>query len=106
MGLRHGDDVPVTAGRLCVPVDDAAESWVAVTAQGDLHACRITTEAWPDHYVAVTSGEVTDFVGRLDDALPTPRPTDAERRELIAFLRSLGSDYASEWTREPGAGPR
>lgn len=37
MGLRHGDAVPVTAGRLCVPVDDAAESWVAVTAQGDLH---------------------------------------------------------------------
>ena len=65
-----------------------------------------TLENWLDHYVAVTSGEVTDFVGRLDDALPTLRPTDAERRELIAFLRSLGSDYASEWTREPGAGPR
>ncbi|MDE0343511.1 MAG: FixH family protein [Deltaproteobacteria bacterium] len=37
MGLKHGDDVPVTAGRLCVPVDDAAESWVAVSEQEGLH---------------------------------------------------------------------
>ncbi len=37
MGLMHGDDVPVTAGRLCVPVDDAAESWIAVSAQEGVH---------------------------------------------------------------------
>lgn len=37
MGLKHGDDVPVTAGRLCVPVDDAAGSWIAVSAQEGVH---------------------------------------------------------------------
>lgn len=66
----------------------------------------VTLEEWLDHYVAVTNGEMTDFVGRLDDALPTLQPTDAERRELIAFLRSLNSDYSSESTRDPHAGTR
>ena len=63
-----------------------------------------TLEDWLDHYVGVTTWEITDFVGNLDDALPAFQPTGAERRELIAFLRSLNSDHASEWTRAPVTG--
>lgn len=63
-----------------------------------------TLEEWMDHYVRVTSGPSTEFIGSLDDALPTIELSDREKKELIAFLFSLSSNYDSEWTRIPGAG--
>jgi hypothetical protein len=36
MGLRHGEDIKVTAGMLCVPLDQSKDSWPAVSADKDL----------------------------------------------------------------------
>jgi cytochrome c peroxidase len=60
-----------------------------------------TLEDWLDHYERVTTQPDDSFVGNLDPALPTVRISPQDKRELIAFLRSLSSRYASEWTREP-----
>lgn len=36
MGLRHGEDIKVAAGMLCVPLDQSKDSWAAVSADKDL----------------------------------------------------------------------
>jgi hypothetical protein len=43
----------------------------------------------------------SDAVGQLDPALFPVTLTPQEERELVAFLLSLSSDYASEWTQQP-----
>jgi cytochrome c peroxidase len=60
----------------------------------------VTLEDWLDHYVDVTNGRKTDFIGKLDDALRAIELTAAEKKELVTFLLSLSSDYRSEWTKE------
>jgi cytochrome c peroxidase len=60
-----------------------------------------TLEAWLDHYVRVTSSATSDAVGRLDPVLFPVTLAPQEKQELVAFLHSLSSDYASEWTQQP-----
>jgi cytochrome c peroxidase len=60
-----------------------------------------TLEAWLDHYVRVTSSSTSDSVGRLDPVLFPVTLTPQEKQELVVFLHSLSSDYASEWTQKP-----
>jgi cytochrome c peroxidase len=54
-----------------------------------------------EHYEQVTSKDTKAVLGRLDPALPEIRMTDQEKTELVEFLLSLSSNYASEWTRAP-----
>jgi cytochrome c peroxidase len=61
----------------------------------------VTLEEWLDHYTRVASLPPDSFVGRLDPALPRVDITPQEKRELIAFLQALSSDYASVWTQAP-----
>jgi cytochrome c peroxidase len=60
-----------------------------------------TLEAWLDHYVRVTSSSASDSIGSLDPVLFPVTLTPQEKQELVAFLHSLSSDYASEWTQKP-----
>jgi hypothetical protein len=61
----------------------------------------VTLEEWLDHYTRVASLPPDSFVGRLDPALPRVDITPQEKRELMAFLQALSSDYASVWTQAP-----
>jgi cytochrome c peroxidase len=60
-----------------------------------------TLDAWLEHYVQVTTASQPTAVGRLDPTLAPVEVTAEEKRELIAFLQALSSDYASEWTQTP-----
>lgn len=60
-----------------------------------------TLEAWLDHYVQVTKTPQTVAVGVLDPVLGSVQVTLQERSDLVAFLLSLSSDYASEWAQAP-----
>lgn len=60
-----------------------------------------TLDAWLEHYVRVTTSSQPTAVGRLDPTLGPVEVTAQEKRELIAFLRALSSDYTSEWTQAP-----
>jgi len=62
-----------------------------------------TLEDWLTHYVEGTTKPPADIVGRLAPSLVPIRMTSQERVELIAFLKSLSSDYASAWTQVPKA---
>jgi cytochrome c peroxidase len=62
-----------------------------------------TLEDWLTHYVEVTTTPPANLVGRLAPSLTPVRITSHERAELIAFLKSLSSDYASVWTQVPKA---
>lgn len=64
-----------------------------------------TLEAWLDHYVEVTEAPQTVTVGTLDPVLGTVRMSPEERADLVAFLLSLSSDFASEWTQPPPGVP-
>jgi len=64
-----------------------------------------TLDAWLEHYVRVTMSSQPTAVGRLDPTLAPVEVTAQEKRELIAFLHALSSDYASEWTQTPPDGP-
>ncbi len=64
-----------------------------------------TLEAWLDHYVHVTEAPFTVTVGTLDPALGRVRISLEERADLVAFLLSLSSDFASEWTQPPPGMP-
>ncbi|MGE3537942.1 MAG: cytochrome-c peroxidase [Candidatus Tectimicrobiota bacterium] len=59
-------------------------------------------EAWLDHYVEVTTTPATERIGTLDPALLPLELTRQEKQELVAFMLSLSSPYASEWTQAPG----
>jgi cytochrome c peroxidase len=74
---------------------------LAYTAPYGHNGAIATLEAWLDHYVHITSASAGDFVGRLDPALSPVTITPQEKQELVAFLQSLSSDYASEWTQPP-----
>jgi cytochrome c peroxidase len=76
---------------------------VAETAPYGHNGAVATLDDWLTHYVDVTTQPPSDMVGRLAPALTPVRITDQERRELIAFLQSLSSNYASAWTRAPEA---
>jgi cytochrome c peroxidase len=66
------------------------------------HNGRIATlDDWLEHYVRVTTSSQPTTVGRLDPTLAPVEVTAQEKRELIAFLHALSSDYASEWTQTP-----
>ncbi len=60
-----------------------------------------TLDAWLDHYTQVTEAPQTVTLGTLDPVLGPVRMTPQERSDLVAFLRSLSSDFASEWTQQP-----
>jgi cytochrome c peroxidase len=79
---------------------------LAYTAPYGHNGALATLEAWLDHYVHVTSASASDFVGRLDPALFPVTITPQEKQELVAFLLSLSSDYASEWTQKPNRSRR
>ena len=74
---------------------------VAQTGPYGHNGAVATLEDWLTHYVDVTAKPPTGAVGRLSPALSPVRMTPRERAELIAFLESLSSDYASVWTRPP-----
>jgi cytochrome c peroxidase len=74
---------------------------VAETAPYGHNGAVATLEDWLTHYVEVTTKPPTNIVGILAPSLAPTRITSQERVELIAFLKSLSSDYASAWTRVP-----
>ena len=65
-----------------------------------------TLEAWLDHYVQVTEAPQTVALGTLDPVLGTVQITLQERADLVAFLLSLSSDFASQWTQPPPNVPK
>lgn len=76
---------------------------VAETAPYGHNGAVATLEDWLTHYVEVTNQPPADAVGSLAPSLAPVRITPQERMELIAFLKSLSSDYASAWTQVPQA---
>lgn len=62
-------------------------------------------EAWLDHYVAVTTTPDDFRLGILDPALAPIELTPQEKQELVTFMLSLSSEYASEWTQPPALAP-
>lgn len=76
---------------------------VAETAPYGHNGAVATLEDWLTHYVEVTTQPPSDAVGRLAPSLAPTRMTAQERLELIAFLKSLSSDYTSVWTGVPKA---
>jgi cytochrome c peroxidase len=76
---------------------------VAETAPYGHNGEVATLADWLTHYVEVTTKPPTNIVGRLAPSLAPIRMTSQERVELIAFLKSLSSDYASAWTQAPKA---
>lgn len=76
---------------------------VAETAPYGHNGAVASLEDWLDHYVAVTTEPPVDAIGRLAPSLAPTRITAQARTELIAFLKSLSSDYTSAWTQMPKA---
>ena len=76
---------------------------VAQTAPYGHNGAVATLEDWFTHYAEVTAKPPADAVGHLSPALSPVRMTPGERADLIAFLHSLSSDFASAWTRPPKA---
>jgi cytochrome c peroxidase len=74
---------------------------VAETAPYGHNGSVATLEDWLTHYVEVTTKPPAHMVGRLAPSLTPVRLTSQERAELIAFLQSLSSTYASVWTQVP-----
>lgn len=63
-------------------------------------------EAWLEHYVTVTTTTPADTrLGTLDPTLAPVDLTLQEQQELVTFMLSLSSEYASEWTRPPVLAP-
>src|SRR6266542_2821250 len=60
-----------------------------------------TLQEWLDHYASVTSSPPDHMLGTLDPALAPVEITPQEKQELIDFLLSLSSAYASAWTQKP-----
>lgn len=76
---------------------------VVETAPYGHNGAVATLDDWLTHYVEVTAEPPQDAVGTLSPSLAPVRIMPQERMELIAFLKSLSSDYASAWTRAPKA---
>ncbi len=74
---------------------------VAETAPYGHNGAVATLEDWLSHYVEVTTEPPVEAVGSLAPSLAPIRMRSRERQELLAFLKSLSSDYASAWTRAP-----
>lgn len=75
---------------------------LAKTAPYGHNGTIATLAAWLDHYVRVMSLDATNgFIGSLDPALVPMDMSQQEKQELVDFLLSLSSDYASEWTQKP-----
>jgi hypothetical protein len=53
--------------------------------------------------VSITSSPPKTMLGTLDPALVAVEITPQEKQELVDFLLSLSSMYASAWTQKPGA---
>jgi len=76
---------------------------LASTAPYGHNGAIATLEEWLDHYVSVTSSPPETMLGILDPALVVVEITPQEKQELVDFLLSLSSVYASAWTKKPGA---
>ncbi len=60
-----------------------------------------TLIGWLRHYERVLTLPPTRYVGRLSPELKPIQLTLREHQELAQFLRTLSSDYHSEWTQAP-----
>ena len=78
---------------------------LASTAPYGHNGTIATLEEWIEHYVYVTSSPPDNMPGTLDPALVPIEITPEEKQELVDFLLSLSSVYASAWTQKP-ATPR
>jgi len=76
---------------------------LASTAPYGHNGALRTLEEWLDHYASVTSSPPDHMLGTLDPALAPVEITPQEKQELIDFLLSLSSAYASAWTQKPAA---
>ena len=74
---------------------------LASTAPYGPNGALRTLEEWLDHYAYVTSSPPDNMLGTLDPALAPVEISPQERQELIDFLLSLSSGYASAWTQPP-----
>ncbi len=74
---------------------------VAETAPYGHNGAVATLEDWLTHYVEVTTEPPANMVGRLAPSLAPTRINAQARADLVAFLKSLSSDYTSVWTRAP-----
>ena len=74
---------------------------LASTAPYGHNGALRTLEEWLDHYAYVTSSPPDNMLGTLDPVLGAVEITPQEKQELIDFLLSLSSSYASAWTQKP-----
>lgn len=74
---------------------------LAFTAPYGHNGTIASLEAWLDHYGAVTASTSTIEIGTLDPVLNPIELTLQEKQDLVTFMLSLSSDYASEWTQQP-----
>jgi cytochrome c peroxidase len=76
---------------------------LALTAPYGHNGTIATLEEWLDHYSHVTSSPPDNMLGTLDPALVPIEITPEEKQEMVDFLLSLSSIYASAWTQKPAA---